>query len=1048
MLPATNVERHAESRLPRLRILGALVLSLVVVLPIVAIAGGGGTTGGSHDPAFAPRLAAASAGPKTSATSIGSVVRTLDLFNDTVFAGNSSATTDWYPHSVVYDPDNRTAWVGGGAVNLMGVEVVDPADDLGVRVLPGGQVSALAYDNVTNAMWVTGGASGFTNYVTVYNASTYTVEETLGTGDTPTSLAFDWKTNAMYVTNFGSDNVSVFDGTNYTALGSVAVGETPTSIVYDPNNDKLYVCNEDSANITAFNQTPPRSPISIPTDPPQPGTPYWLLYDPTNSELYVNDLGDGGLGLINTTSSPEADVGPIALPSGCGGYYEDGMALVPGGALYVACEQLGELVEYSPAPTTSPTTYTAVIPIAPEAGTEGLAYDGALGRILAVSSNPAYEASTNLTEISTSDNSLVGTVPLENLPLGLASGGGHGVLYVYDGNTGTLDVLNQQTMVVERSVFVGYTGAHVVPLSGSVAYDVADGTIYVDFIQDYGKTSGIAAVNSSTFVVTYLPSEYFSDPSGLLYDPLDNRVFVADFGSDQVGAFTPGTSGPPVNISVGGSPVGLALDTADDSVYVTNWDSSNVSVIDASTLANTHTIAVGAEPVGITYDPENQDLYVADSDEYYLTIVNGTRNATQGTIDVGFSGHPEFVAYDSANETVFVTEPESSFGVGSSQLVLVNATNQTLFETQTFGQSLNDVIWDTDTETAFLSGTLPGTVYEYGVLSSSPPPTITAQLSAVPSTVQVAEATSLETAVTGATGALTYQYSTLPPGCASANLATLTCTPTATGTFYVGVNVTQAGGGAAAAVTELAVTARSGPLAVSLAANPPTIRLGASTNITASASGGTLPLTYAYSALPPGCTSENGASFECTPLVTGTFVIGVNVTDAAGTTVSATATLNVTEGLSVTLTATPSSVDLGNASTLEATVSGSHSGGLTYHYTELPPGCTSENAAQLVCTPTAAGSFTPRVEVNDSAGHFANASTSLNVTKSSSSPANTNSSSSGWLWVLLGIVVAILVIVVLLVRRRKKGPDTSGSTSPASDSTPRSPDEAVGLPPS
>jgi hypothetical protein len=429
---------------------------------------------------------------------------------------------------------------------------------------------------------------------------------------------------------------------------------------------------------------------------------------------------------------------------------------------------------------------------------------------------------------------------------------------------------------------------------------------------------------------------------------------------------------------------------------------------------------------------------VADSDAAELTVINTALNTVQGTIPLSVVGYPHLLTYDPVNETLIVSVPNPSVGLPGTELEFVNTTNESWFGNLALGQSLTDILWDGATETAFVSGTLPGSVYELGASPGvPPPPTITATLAAVPSTVQVDGTVSLETNVTGATNTLSYSYSTLPPGCTPMDESVLPCSPSSVGSYVVGVNVTQLGGGSAAATTVLTVTARTGPLSVSLAALPSSITLGQGATLTATVSGGVSPFEFSYASLPPGCTSVNESSLPCTPSEAGSYTPEVTVTDAHGDSSSDSTSLDVTppagSGFTATLTDTPSSISLGNSTELRVTLQGTVTGETTYRYSGLPGGCSSADASILSCTPSATGTFTIEVEVNDSAAHFANATASLTVTQTSPAPSSTPSNSGTWLWIILAVViVAALILVLILARRRRKpAPPESRAQEPA-----------------
>jgi hypothetical protein len=220
------------------------------------------------------------------------------------------------------------------------------------------------------------------------------------------------------------------------------------------------------------------------------------------------------------------------------------------------------------------------------------------------------------------------------------------------------------------------------------------------------------------------------------------------------------------------------------------------------------------------------------------------------------------------------------------------------------------------------------------------------------------------------------------------------------------------------------------PIQASLAANPATILLGQSSTLTTTASGGTGVFAYTYSTLPAGCVNQNSSSISWSPSAAGDYYIGVNVTDSAWDHASATTVLDVAIAgatLTASLAADPGTVVVNQSTTLTVTTNGISATRLTYAYTALPPGCVSADSATLSCSPDTTGTFHPSVEVHDSAGHYANASTTLNVT----GPNGGNSTyGSLWIWlVILVIVLAALFLIIVVVRRRKKEPPPAPNSS-------------------
>ncbi len=71
-----------------------------------------------------------------------------------------------------------------------------------------------------------------------------------GNGLSPKGLAYDSTNNYLYVTNYGSNNVSVINGTTNTVIKSITVGSSPIEVAYDPVNNYLYVTNSKAGSVS------------------------------------------------------------------------------------------------------------------------------------------------------------------------------------------------------------------------------------------------------------------------------------------------------------------------------------------------------------------------------------------------------------------------------------------------------------------------------------------------------------------------------------------------------------------------------------------------------------------------------------------------------------------------------------------------------------------------------------------------------------------------------------------------------------------------------
>lgn len=161
------------------------------------------------------------------------------------------------------------------------------------------------------------------------------------------------------------------------------------------------------------------------------------------------------------------------------------------------------------------------------------------------------------------------------------------------------------------------------------------------------------------------------------------------------------------------------------------------------------------------------------------------------------------------------------------------------------------------------------------------PGPVSVVLNATPSTLTVGTPITLRSNVGGGYLPLTYGWSGLPAGCATANLSTIGCRPTAAGSYSVHLKVTDARGGSANASADLTVNPS---LAIVLTVtHPPEGCLGVPTpfNFSATVTGGTSPFVYAWN-------FGDGATSRGSPFANHTFAgaadhsVSLLVTDASG----------------------------------------------------------------------------------------------------------------------------------------------------------------------
>src|SRR2546426_6494162 len=166
------------------------------------------------------------------------------------------------------------------------------------------------------------------------------------------------------------------------------------------------------------------------------------------------------------------------------------------------------------------------------------------------------------------------------------------------------------------SVINGTSVVATIPVGNipyGVAYDSGNGYIYVANIN-----SNNVSVIDGTSVIASVPVG--SGPDGVGYNGGNGYIYVANQNSNNVSVIS-GTT-VVATVSVGGNPGGVGYDSGNGYVYVANHFSDNVSVIDGTTVVAT--IPVGSVPLGVAYENANGYVYVANALSDTVSVISTT----------------------------------------------------------------------------------------------------------------------------------------------------------------------------------------------------------------------------------------------------------------------------------------------------------------------------------------------------------------------------------------------------------------------------------------
>ncbi len=222
----------------------------------------------------------------------------------------------------------------------------------------------------------------------------------------------------------------------------------------------------------------------------------------------------------------------------------------------------------------------------------------------------------------------------------------------------------------------------------------------------------------------------------------------------------------------------------------------------------------------------------------------------------------------------------------------------------------------------------------------------------------------------GGTGGTTEHWENLPEGCLGLTGENLSCTPTQPGIYQV-FNLAVPSDGLATMTGSPVQIRVDPPLVISSlpVANRTFADLGQNVAFSVNLSGGSGTYTNTWRGVSTIPCAGAGGNLSCVMTHPGNFSISMSTVDGNGYSL-ATGNLSFTVYSSLTVSVpvvSPFPLYLGGTLHLSSAVSGG-TGGYTYLWTGLPPGCPSASAANLTCTPTATGVFSGNLSVTDSAG--------------------------------------------------------------------------------
>jgi hypothetical protein len=229
----------------------------------------------------------------------------------------------------------------------------------------------------------------------------------------------------------------------------------------------------------------------------------------------------------------------------------------------------------------------------------------------------------------------------------------------------------------------------------------------------------------------------------------------------------------------------------------------------------------------------------------------------------------------------------------------------------------------------------------------------------------------------------------------SENSSSLSFAPASSGSYSITVTVTDSSNTTSDPSNMVAVTVNSALVAPTVTAAPNTVNQDQTSSLSSSAvSTGTSPYTYQWLQHAPSASSysaisdatSSGYSFATTgSTATGVWSFELQVTDAASAVVTSnSASVMVNSALSVSVSPTSVTLNVGQSQTFSATASGGSGSYSSYQWYLGGVAQSGQTASTFSYSPASSGSYSITVTVTDSLGATSAQSTAATVTVSAS----------------------------------------------------------------
>lgn len=429
-------------------------------------------------------------------------------------------------------------------------------------------------------------------------------------GQSPEALVMDPVTRDLFATTGTSTIVRIDEPTQ--GLTYITLSGATSSLAVDPARRLLLAAHGAGGTVSLINiDTGDTSIVAT------GGSPTAIAVDPLRGLACVCDPAGGRIVVIDGTSVSRAfDCNGTPAAVAVDPLTGHGFASLSGTGLIFEFDAAGTDTSYHAAGA-----QPGPVEIDPERGEVYVANTGA--------------ATITVLDI---DSGTTSTVTLTENPVALAVNTETGKLYSAGGSA--VEIVDQDT---HTSLKVNLPGP-----AQSVTVDALSDRAFAS-IPASGLMAEIGSAGDTLLV------EVGGTPSACLFNPITNKCYVANAGSQSIGIVEAANySGPALAASGGPGPV--AVNLRNHNVYVPRYYSAKTTVIDGYTnSASEFRVADG--PNGVHIDPVTGDVYVVCAWSGAVTV---KRAGSPDTLMVPVHGYPHGIDGNPNTGKVFVSNRSSA----------------------------------------------------------------------------------------------------------------------------------------------------------------------------------------------------------------------------------------------------------------------------------------------------------------------------------------------------------------------------------------------------